>query len=53
MPKEVMATGEVIFDTQLEKVKTDPANAEKIWKKALKLLEGDCPKKTCEWCEGR
>ena len=53
MPKEVMATGEVIFDTQLEKVKTNPSNAEKIWKNGLKLLDGDCPTKCCDWCEGR
>jgi len=33
----------------------DVSNAEKIWKKALKLLEGECPTlpegKGCEWCE--
>lgn len=23
------------------------------WKKALKLLNSDCPKDSCEWCEGR
>jgi hypothetical protein len=27
--------------------------AEKAWKKALKLLNSDCPSKCCEWCEGR
>jgi hypothetical protein len=41
----------VIFDTELVKMKSDVNNAEKIWKKALKLLEGDCPGKSCEWCE--
>ncbi len=52
VPKEVMATGEVIFDTTLKKMKVDVSNAEKIWKKALKLLEGECPDKKCVWCEG-
>ena len=53
IPKEVMSTGEVIFDTELKKLKVDVANAEKIWKNAIKLLNSDCPKKSCEWCEGR
>ncbi len=53
VPKEVMATGEVIFDTTLKKMKVDVKNAERIWKKALELLNGDCPKEGCEWCEGR
>jgi len=53
VPREVMATGEVIFDTELVKMKVDVKMAEKAWKKALDLLNGDCPKKTCDWCEGR
>ena len=53
VPKEVMATGEVIFDTTLVKMKVDVKMAEKIWKDALKLLEGGCPKKCCEWCGGK
>jgi hypothetical protein len=53
VPKEVTETGEVIFDTELVKMKVDVKMAEKAWKDALKLLEEDCPKKTCEWCEGR
>ena len=51
VPKEVMSTGEVIFDTTLKKMKIDIENAEKIWKKALKLLEGECPNEGCDWCE--
>jgi len=51
VPKEVIATGEVIFDTTLVKMKVDVKNAEKVWKIALKLLDGECPKKSCEWCE--
>lgn len=52
VPKEVMETGEVIFDTELIKMKVDVASAEKVWKSAIKLLNSDCPKKSCEWCEG-
>jgi hypothetical protein len=53
VPREVMATGEVIFDTELVKMKVDVDMAEKAWKKALKLLNSACPKKGCEWCEGK
>jgi len=53
IPSEVTKTGEVIFDTELVKMKVDVKNAEKIWKSALKLLDSDCPNKSCEWCEGR
>jgi RecB family exonuclease len=52
IPKEVMATGEVIFDTILKKMKVNVENAEKIWKKALELLNNECPQKGCQWCEG-
>jgi hypothetical protein len=34
-------------------MKVDVESAEKVWKKALKLLNSDCPSKCCEWCEGR
>ena len=53
IPKEVTDTGEIIFDTTLKKMKIDVKNAEDIFNKALKLLNEDCPDKTCEWCEGR
>lgn len=52
-PKEVTPTGEVIFDTKLVKMKIDIKNAEKIFEKAIDLLNSDCPKKTCEWCDGK
>ena len=48
-----MPKGEVLFDTELVKMKVDVKNAEKIFKKAIKLLNGECPEKSCEWCEGR
>ncbi len=53
VPKEVMPTGEVIFDTTLKRMKVDVKDAEVLCKKALVLLNGDCPTKSCEWCEGR
>ncbi len=53
VPKEVMPTGEVIFDTTLKKMKINIKNAEDIFKKAIKLLNSDCPEKSCEWCDGR
>ena len=53
VPKEVMPTGEVVFETTLKKMKINIKNAESIWNKAIKLLNLECPKKSCEWCEGR
>jgi hypothetical protein len=50
-PKEVTETGEVIFDTELVKMETNPDSAEKIFNDALKLLQEDCPKECCVWCE--
>jgi hypothetical protein len=52
-PKEVLETGEVIFDTILARREIDVKNAEKIFDKAIKLLNNECPKESCEWCEGR
>ncbi len=51
VPKEVTPTGEVIFDTELVKMDVDVKMAEKFWKDVLKLLSGECPKESCEWCE--
>jgi len=53
VPKEVNDTGEIIFDKELVKMKINVKNAENIWKNALKLLNSDCPKESCEWCDGR
>jgi len=53
VPKEVIATGEVIFDTELVKMDVDIKMAEETWKKAIKLLNSDCPKDSCEWCKGK
>ena len=53
IPKHVLETGEVVFDTLLARRETNVKNAENIYKKAIKLLKGECPKETCEWCEGK
>lgn len=51
VPSEVIETGEVVFDTSLIKMEIDIENVEKTWKKALELLNGECPQEGCEWCE--
>ncbi len=50
-PKEVTRTGEVIFDTELVKMKVNVKNAQKVFTDAINTLESDCPKETCVWCE--
>jgi hypothetical protein len=51
-PKRVTATGEVVFHTDLVRMETDVKHAEKVFRDAMKCLEGDEPKVTkgCEWC---
>jgi CRISPR/Cas system-associated exonuclease Cas4 (RecB family) len=51
IPSEVTETGEVIFDSILKKIPTNPKNAEKIFLQAIKCLDDECPQKTCQWCE--
>ncbi|MFH1311148.1 MAG: PD-(D/E)XK nuclease family protein [Nanoarchaeota archaeon] len=51
VPKEVLETGEIIFDTTLKKMNINIQNAEDTWKKAIKLLNSECPEKSCIWCE--
>lgn len=51
-PDKVLETGEVIFETRLVKIKNNIKNAENLFKQAIKLLNEDCPKEKCEWCEG-
>jgi len=53
IPKEVLETGEVIFDTQLVKINVNPENAERLFNKAIQLLKGPCPpiNENCEWCK--
>jgi len=52
-PKEVLETGEVVFNTDLKKMKVDAKDAEKLFNKAIKMLNCECPKEGCEWCEGK
>ena len=55
VPKEVLETGEVVFDAELVKMNVSAERGEKAFKDALKLLDGPCPKKheeeICPWCE--
>lgn len=52
-PKEVRETGEIIFDTELIKVKTDIKSAENLFRKAIHLLESPMPSpsESCEYCK--
>ena len=50
-PREVLPTGEFVFETKLIKMKANHENVEKLFKDAIKLLNGPCPEGTCEWCE--
>ena len=52
-PSEVLETGEVVFHTELRKVKTSVKEGEDLFNNGIKLLNEDCPKKSCDWCEGR
>jgi hypothetical protein len=61
VPREVLETGEIVFDTTLKKLPINLKNAEQLWKKALDILRGEIPKiknhdelkeaeEICEWC---
>ncbi|MCX8159090.1 MAG: PD-(D/E)XK nuclease family protein [Candidatus Pacearchaeota archaeon] len=54
VPEKVLESGEVVFETKLIKMKTNPDNAKKLFEDALKLLKGKCPSRhsgeVCEWC---
>ncbi|CAD7768020.1 PD-(D/E)XK nuclease superfamily protein [Candidatus Methanoperedenaceae archaeon GB37] len=52
-PTEITKTGEVIFDTKLIKIPTDARRGEKVFKKAIEILEGPIPKpsENCEFCK--
>ena len=53
MPKEVLDNGDIVFVKELVKMKVDVKNAGNIFENAIKLLNNDCPKEICKWCEGR
>lgn len=54
IPSRVLPTGEVVFDTQLVKIRAEVNGAEKLFRKAIAILQDKCPKhhkeKLCEWC---
>ncbi|MCK4588958.1 MAG: PD-(D/E)XK nuclease family protein [Nanoarchaeota archaeon] len=52
VPDKVTKTGEVLFDTDLVKMEISVKNAESIFKRALKVLNGKMPKasENCEYC---
>lgn len=51
-PKEVLETGEVVFETELKRIHIYTDNAWNAYRHALKILYRDIPKKVCEWCKG-
>jgi hypothetical protein len=51
IPHHVTQTGEVIFETTLKKITTNPDNAEKCFNNAIKCLDGEVPEVKCVWCE--
>jgi hypothetical protein len=52
-PHKVEENGHVCFNTDIIKIKADVKNAEKIFKKALKVLENDipAPSEECGFCK--
>jgi CRISPR/Cas system-associated exonuclease Cas4 (RecB family) len=52
-PDKVSKKGNIAFHTDLVKMKTSVKDAEKVFKEALALLEGDMPEHTgeCEYCK--
>ncbi len=52
-PKDVTETGEVIFDTEMVKMPTNVKNGEKIFKKAINIIQKEKPpeaNKECKFC---
>ncbi len=53
-PREITETGEVIFDTKLIKILTDDKRGEKVFNKAIKILQLEKPPEAsadCEFCK--
>ncbi len=53
-PNKVTKTGEVIFDTKIIKIKTDPKRGEKLFKRAIEILQLEKPPKAdkdCGFCK--
>ncbi len=55
-PKEVTDTGEIVFVTKLIKIETDTNRGEKMFERAIKILQSEKPpeaSKDCEYCKWR
>lgn len=52
VPEKVLENGNVVFDTSLVKMGVDAGRGERVWRSALKLLNGSCPAvhQECPWC---
>ena len=50
-PNKVTETGEVIFDTKLIKIATNPENGKEVFNNAIKLLQKKEPPEASEECE--
>jgi len=53
IPQKVNAKGDFVFDVEVKKMEIDVGNAERIMKKAIKLLDGEMPESSeeCEYCK--
>ncbi len=52
-PKNVNEKGDVVFHTDLIRMETNPKNGEKIFKEAIRILEGPIPElgENCDYCK--
>ncbi len=52
-PNKVLPDGEVLFDTKMIQIHTNPKNGEKIFKEAIRILDGETPgaREGCKYCE--
>ncbi len=53
-PNHVNSTGEIIFDTKLIKIRTNPKRGKKVFEKAIKVLNSSVmpqPSPNCEFCK--
>ncbi|MBI2667721.1 hypothetical protein HYX17_03030, partial [Candidatus Woesearchaeota archaeon] len=50
-PKEVLSSGEVVFNSELVKLKISVKNGEKVFNDAVECVLGKIPEEKCEWCE--
>ena len=53
VPKEVLSNGQIVFDKNLIRMKVDVKNAEEMFKRAIDLLNSECPNEGCELCNGK